>query len=169
MNDTARPPAAPPPAYRRLDTIAQYDAAFDDLLGRARSEVWLFDIALQPSFDRPARAALLRAFLSGNRNARLRILLHDARSVPVHCPRLCALLRRFSDAVGIHQTTESARSAADPLLVVDAVHALRRVHHAASRSVLITDDTAAVRPLHARLAQIHEASEPALAATVLGL
>ena len=106
---------------------------------------------------------------SGNRNARLRILLHDAAPVPVNCPRLCTLMRRFSDAMAIWQTTEAARSADDPLLVVDRQHALRRPHHASSRSVLITDDPIAVRPLHERLAQIHEASVPAVASTVLGL
>jgi len=169
MNETAQPPGSPQPAYQRFDTLAQYDTAFDDLLRRARREVWLFDVSLERSFDRPVRTDLLRAFLAGHPDARLRILLHDAASVSVHCPRLCGLLRRFSDAVGIHQTTASARSAADPLLVVDAMHALRRVHHASSRSVLITDDTAATRPLHDRLAQIHEASEPALSATLLGL
>jgi hypothetical protein len=169
MNETQQPPGPPAPSYRMLETIAEYNTAFDDLLGGARHEIWLFDMALQSSFDRSARADLLRGFLAGNPNARLRILLHDAASVPAHCPRLCGLLRRFSDAVGIHQTTDAARAAADPLLVVDARHALRRVHHASSRSVLITDDTAAVRPLHGRLAQIYEASEPGLTATVLGL
>lgn len=169
MNEPAQPAAAPPPSYRRHDTLADYTAAFDQLLGRAQREVWLFDVSLQRSFDSPARIDLLHAFLAGNRNARLRILLHDAGSAAVNCPRLCALLRRFSESVGIHQTAQAARSVADPLLVVDAVHALRRVHHASSRSVLITDDAAAVRPLHERLEQIHEASEPAQAATVLGL
>lgn len=169
MNETAQPPAPPPPSYQRFDTLADHAAAFDRLLGRAQREVWLFDVSLPRSFDRPERIDLLRAFLAGNRNARLRILLHDAGPVAANCPRLCGLLRQFSDAVGIHQTTEAARSAADPLLVVDAVHALRRVHHASSRSVLICDDAVAVRPLHERLAQIHEASEPAVTATVLGL
>ncbi|MCE2946994.1 MAG: hypothetical protein ACK515_20920 [bacterium] len=169
MNETAPPAAAPEPSYRRFETLAEYACAFDGLLARARREVWLFDVSLQRSFDQPARIDLLRAFLAGDRNARLRIVLHDAGTVPVHCPRLCGLLRQFSEAIGIHQTTAAARSAADPLLVVDALHALRRVHHSSSRSVLITDDAAAVRPLHERLAQIHEASEPAVAATVLGL
>lgn len=169
MNETAQPGATPPPAYRRFDTVADYTAAFDQLLGRARREVWMFDVDLQRSFDRPERIDLLRAFLAGHRDARLRILLHDAASVPVRCPRLCALLRRFGEAVAIRQTTAAARSAADPLLVVDALHALRRVHHASSRSVLITDDPVAARPLHERLAQIDEASEPAVSATVLGL
>ena len=78
-------------------------------------------------------------------------------------------MRRASEAVSICQTTEAARSAADPLLVVDGQHALRRPHHASSRSVLIMDDPVAVRPLHVRLAQIHEASVPAVATSVLGL
>lgn len=157
------------PAYQRLDSLADYHAAFDALLARARREVWMFDLALNRSFDRPERIERLNTFLAGNRHARLYILLHDASTVQANCPRLCTLLRRFSDAIVICQTTEAARSAADPLLVVDAMHALRRVHHASLRSVLITDDPVAVRPLHERLLQIHEASVPAVAATTLGL
>lgn len=162
-------PADPAPTYQRFDTLADYHAAFDGLLARARRELWLFDLSLQRAFDRPERIERLDAFLSANRLARLRIVLHDASTVTAHCPRLCALLRRHAEAFTINQTTEAARSATDPLLVVDAVHALRRVHHASSRSVLITDDAASVRPLHERMAQILEASTPAVSATVLGL
>ena len=169
MNDLLPSPDTQPPSYQRLDTLADHAAAFDLLLGRAQRDVWLFDVSLQRPFDRPQRIELLDRFLAGNRNARLRILLHDAGTVPVNCPRLCALMRRFSDAMSIWQTTQPARSAADPLLVVDAQHALRRPHHASSRSVLIMDDPIAVRPLHDRLAQIHDASIPAVASTVLGL
>ena len=160
---------APPPSYLRLDTLADYHAAFDTLLGCAQREVWLFDLSLQRRFDQPERIAFLNRFLAGHRDARLRILLHDASTARSNCPRLCNLMRRFSDAVAIWQTTEAARAAADPLLVVDARHALRRLHHTSSRSVLLTGDTGAVRPLHERLAQIHEASVPAVQATVLGL
>lgn len=169
MNDPLPGADTPPPSYQRLDTLADYDAAFDQLLGRAQREVWLFDVSLRRPFDRPQRIELLDRFLAGNRNARLRILLHDAGTVPANCPRLCTLMRRFSDAMAIWQTTEAARSAADPLLVVDGQHALRRPHHASSRSVLIMDDPIAVQPLHERLAQIHDASVPAVASTVLGL
>lgn len=169
MNDPDPHPDPQSPAYRRLDSLADYHDAFDALLARARREAWMFDLALTRSFDRPERIERLNAFLAGSRHARLRILLHDATTVQANCPRLCTLLRRFSEAIVICQTTEAARSAADPLLVVDAMHALRRVHHASSRSVLITDDPAAVRPLHERLLQIHEASVPAVAATTLGL
>jgi hypothetical protein len=169
MNGPLSSPDAQPPSYQRLDTLVDYNAAFDLLLGRARREVWLFDLSLQRPFDRPQRIELLDALIAGNRNARVRIVLHDAGAVPANCPRLCALMRRASEAVSICQTTEAARSAADPLLVVDGQHALRRPHHASSRSVLIMDDPVAVRPLHVRLAQIHEASVPAVATSVLGL
>lgn len=169
MSEPLPQPDAQPPSYRRLDTLADYNAAFDTLLGRAQREVWLFELSLQRSFDHPARIEFLNRFLAGHRDARLRILLHDAATVTMNCPRLCDLMRRFSNAVAICQTTEAARAAADPLLVVDARHALRRVHHASSRSVLLTDDPGAARPLHERLGQIHEASVPGVQATVLGL
>ena len=167
---TARglPPLAPA-GYHRFDTLAEHAAAFAALLARACRTVDVFDIALGPAFDRPAHIDRLRDFLAADRNNRVRIVLHDARSASRDCPRLCALLRRHSEAIAIHQTTGAAQSVADPLLVVDAVHALRRFHHAQPRSALYTDDPAGVRPLADRFEQIFEASEPALAATTLGL
>ncbi|MBC7781787.1 MAG: hypothetical protein H7125_16960 [Proteobacteria bacterium] len=139
------------------------------LLSRARRDISLFDTALSTAFDRPHRLDLLRTFLAADHVNRLRIVLHDAQSIGRDCPRLCALMRRYSEAVSVHQTTQAARSAADPLIVVDATHVLRRVHYTHPRSVLITDDAAATRPLLERFEQIHEASEPALSPTVLGL
>jgi hypothetical protein len=169
MSDSADTAAPPAPTYRRFDTIGEYWTAVDEVLGRARREVLLFDTSIGPAFDRPHRIALLNVFLAAARTSRLRIMLHDAQSVPRDCPRLCSLLRQFGEKVSINQTLHDARSATDPLLVVDALHAVRRIHYTQPRSVMITDDPVAVRPLHDRLRQIHEASEPAVAPTVLGL
>jgi hypothetical protein len=166
-NTAGVPP--PAPGYERFDTLAQYWAAFDQTLERARRSIGIFDVALSATFDRPARIDLLRAFLAADHNNRLRIVLHDAQSIGRDCPRLCGLLRQFSEAVAIHQTTAAARAAADPLLVVDDRHALRRFHHTQQRSALCSEDPVAARALVERFEQIFEASEPALSATVLGL
>jgi len=157
------------PGYRRFETIGEYWSAFDTVLALARREVFLFDIALDSNFDRPHRSDLLRTLLAAHPDNRLRIVLHDAHSLARECPRLCRLMRQFSQSVSIGQTTQAARSAADPLIVVDSVHALRRFHHTQPRSSLITDDPAATRPLLYRLEQIQEASEPLPPAAVLGL
>lgn len=155
--------------YQRFDTLADYRVAIDQVLARATREIFFFDTALAADFDRPERIERLRSFLAARSSNRLVILLHDAGSATRTCPRLCALLRRFSEGVSIRQTLESARAASDPLLVVDASHAVRRLHFSQPRSVLMTDDPGAVRPLLERIQQIHEASEPAVSATVLGL
>jgi len=155
--------------YQRFDTLAEYRVAIDRVLACAKREVRLFDTALAADFDRPERMELLRSFLAATPSNRMLVVLHDADSVTRACPRLCALLRRFSESLSIRQTLESARAANDPLLVVDASHAVRRPHFSQARSILITDDPVSVRPLLERLQQIEEASEPALCGTVLGL
>lgn len=166
---TAPPPPAPAPDYRRFDSLGEYWAAFDELLSRAQREVMMFDVTLGREHDRPHRIDALRALLAASQTHRLRILVHDARALARNCPRVCGLLRQYPGLVSIHRTLPEAHGAADPLLVVDATHALRRAHFRHARSVLITDDPAATRPLRERLEQIEEASETAMSATVLGL
>jgi len=167
MSDIDSP--EPSPDYRRFETLGEYWAAFDDLLSRAQREVMMFDVTLGPEHDRPHRIDALRALLAASQMHRLRILVHDAGTLARNCPRICGLLRQYPGLVSIRQTLPEAYIAADPLLVVDARHALRRVHFRHARSVMITDDAAATRPLLERLEQIEEASETAMSATVLGL
>ena len=158
-----------PPTYRRFDTLAQYREALDELLGLAQRSIWLFDVSLEGAFATRARTERLHAFLRAHPDNRLRIALHDPQPLVRHGPRLIGLLRLHGAAVAIHETVGTARSASDPLAIVDGLHALRRFHHAQPRSALTTDDPASVRPLVERFEQIWESSEPAVRATTLGL
>jgi hypothetical protein len=172
MTATAAPPATPPPpapGYRRFDTIGEYWQAVDQILALARREVFIFDIAFDANHDSSERIGMLRSLLAARPDNRLRFIVHDAQSLTRTCPRLCRLIRDFSESVSVAETTVAARSAADPLIVVDAQHALRRFHHTQPRSSLITHDAVATRPLLNRIEQIIEASEPVPSATVLGL
>jgi hypothetical protein len=158
-----------PAAYRRFDTVAEYRVALDEVLGLARRSLWLFDVNFDESFATRPRIELLHGFLRSHPDNRLRIVVHEAQPLARECPRLVGLLRLHGTAVAIHETTGAARSASDPLAIADAMHALRRFHHALPRSSLTTDDPVAVRPLVDRYEQIWESSAPALSATTLGL
>ena len=114
-DDPAPIPAArtrlAPPAYRRYETLAEYRAALDELVGLAQRTLWLFDITLEPRFGSRERVGQLRNFLRRHPENRLRIAVHDARPLARDCPRLIELQRQHGGAFAIHETTGTARSA----------------------------------------------------------
>ena len=69
----------------------------------------------------------------------------------------------------IYRTGPEARSAMDPLLIVDSRHFLHRFHIDQPRAALAIEQPALARPLVMRFEQIWTTGEPGLSATVLGL
>jgi hypothetical protein len=58
-----------------LDTVAAQTAAIDDLIGRAKASIQVFDVDLsETGWTSPARCDRLAAFLRGSRHARLDII-----------------------------------------------------------------------------------------------
>ena len=68
------------------------------------------------------RANVLSAFLRAQPQARVEMIVHDTRWMEMYCPRLLGLLRLHSHAVTVYRTGSEARSAMDPLLIVDGRH-----------------------------------------------
>ena len=79
------------------------------------------------------------------------------------------LLNYNSHLIAIRRAGEDARSAMDPLMIVDGVHFLHRFHVAQPRAALSIGDPDAASPLVTRLDAISETSEPGITPTVLGL
>jgi len=169
-SDSAAPPDLAPPSYRVLESVAEQAQAIDALLALARVSVRVFDTDLsQSGWATALRANLVGDFLRRSRNARLQMIVHDTRHLESACPRLLALLRRYSAAITIYRTGPAARTAADPLLIVDDRHFLHRFHHEQPRSALAIEQPALVRPLLQRFEEIWMTGEPGLAGDVLGL
>ncbi len=114
----ADPAAAPPVEHQQvLDTIAAQTAAIDDLIGRARHSIRVFDYDLsETGWNGKTRAENLATFLRTNRNARLDIIVHDTRWLERSCPRMTNLLKLFSHVITIYRTGPGAKGAMDPLI-----------------------------------------------------
>ena len=69
----------------------------------------------------------------------------------------------------VRRTGADARSAMDPLLIVDGVHFLHRFNVAQPRAALSIGNPEAALPFVTRFNAISESSEPGLTASVLGL
>ena len=117
----------------------------------------------------PARARSLATFLRSSPAARLEIIVQDTGWIERSCPRLTQLLRSHVHAIAIKRSGEDARSAMDPLMIVDGVHFLHRFNIAQPRAALSIGDPAAAAPLLERFDAISETSEPGISATTLGL
>jgi hypothetical protein len=163
MSDTPTPHRTP------ILGNAAYEAALDDVLGRAQKTVRIFENALGAGYNSTRRAELLRSFLLANRRNRLQVVVHDAQSLDRNCPRLLNLLRVHAHAISIHETHQAARTVYDPFAIVDERHYVHRFHFEEMRGLLAVDDPLGTHPFIERFAEIWEASSPAVSATTLGL
>jgi hypothetical protein len=159
----------PQPIHQKLSGEAEIEAALDRLLSRAQRRLCVFDRQLNRSFVNAVRSDLLRSFLLGNRNNRVRIVLHDASTLARDCPRLLGLLRQFSHAIAIQETEAQAKGAYDPFIIGDDRDLLHRFHYDDARGLLALDDAQATLPFTQRFEELWVASTPAVFATTLGL
>jgi hypothetical protein len=157
------------PGEHKLEGLAAYDAALDELLANAAQIVRIFDQSITRSFNSPRRYDLMRQLLLAGRNHRVHIVLHDTTNIVRDCPRLMMLLKTFSHGLAIHQTLPTARRVYDPFAVADDTRFVRRFHYSDVRGVATIGDVAATSLLVKRFDEIWEASAPAVAATTIGL
>jgi hypothetical protein len=118
--------------------------------------------------DTPAGAEGLAAFLLGERDARLRLMVVEPDWLERRAARFMALRRRFAGAVDCRRAPASL-TAIEGLLVGDRCHAVRRAHRDFFRGRLSLGDPIAVEPLAARADALWDESTPCLPAHTLGL
>lgn len=158
-------------AFRQILTdFASFDLACLSLLASADAEIDIFTHDWQyPLFEsRPFHDAL-HAFLSRERQNRVRIVLRQPMHAQRHAERLKALVRKFPDQVLVHQGGVDATKQSDTLFVVDHTHYLRRLDENQPRSVWVGHDPAEVKPLQNRFNDAWDESHVVISATVLGL
>ena len=156
--------------YERFDTGAGFQAAVERLLEQPGRELRVFDpdgAALR--LNDASRIERLERFLLASRTRRLYMALHDTEYLTRRCPRMMALLTRFSHAIQINRTHEEIRELQDAFLVLDAAHYVRRPVVALFRGAMGLGDETDGLPMRARFLEIWAASYPAVSATTAGL
>jgi len=157
-------------SYERFDTNAGFQAALSRLLAQPGRELRVFDpdgSALR--LNDPARIAELERFLVASRTRRLYLVLHDTEPLLRYCPRMMALLARFTHAVQINRTQEQIRELQDAFLVLDARHYVRRPVATFYRGAMGLGDDAEGQAMRQRFGEIWEQSFPAVSSTTVGL
>lgn len=156
--------------YERFDTYEGFQSAIDRLLEQPGRELRAFDpdgVALR--LNDPARIARLERFLLASRTRRFYLVVHDTDHLTRLCPRLLALLRRFSHAMQINRTHEEIRQVQDCFLLLDSMHYVRRPVAALPRGAMGLGDENESQALRGRFAEIWSASYPAVSSTTVGL
>jgi hypothetical protein len=165
----ATPEAPPEPRHERLETIAAQVAALDDLVRLARRTIRVFDIDLsEMGWNDVARADALLAFLRRSPQVRLEIIVHDTRFFEGYCARLQNLCRLYGHSITLCNTGPEAKSARDPLTIVDARHFLHRFDAEQPRAAFGIEQPRAVVPLIHRLDEIWATREANLPGSLLG-
>jgi hypothetical protein len=158
------------PIYERFDTAEGFHAAIDRLLEQPGRELRVFDpdgTALR--LNDSTRIATLERFLLASRTRRIQMVLHDTEPLTRRCPRMMALLGRFSHAIQINRTHEEIRELQDAFLVLDAVHYVRRPVAAFFRGAMGLGDENEGLAMRGRFMEIWAASFPAVSSTTVGL
>ena len=169
-SDTAATPPDPQPSYRQINSLAESQAAIDEVIAVARTTLRLFDFTLGTrGFNSLARTEALRRFLVAGRAHRLLIALHETDMLARENARLLALLRQFPMSIEIHRTVAQARSANDPFVVADDHSVWHQQQWDQPRGIVAVHSPADALPIAQRFDEIWELSEPAVSATTLGL
>jgi hypothetical protein len=125
----AESPEKPALLHRQLNSTADYTEAIDSLIELARHRLRIFDYNLEDGgYTTLRRYELLRRFLLANRSNRLEIVLHDIDYLTQFCPRILSLLKQFSHAITIQETTPQARYISDPFAIADETCHVHRFH-----------------------------------------
>jgi len=156
--------------YERFDTAAGFQGAVERLLAQPGRELRIFDPdGASLRLNDPARVALLEQFLAASRTRRIYLVVHDTDHITRYCPRLLALLARYSHMVQIHRTHEHIRSVQDAFLVLDSQHYVRRSVAAFYRGAAGFGDEVEALAMRQRFMEIWEASFPGVSSTTAGL
>ena len=157
------------PGQRNIDGRHEYEAALDELLARPGRHLRIFDKQLGGGYNSLHRHDALRRLLLSGRAARVQIVVHDASNLHRDCPRLIGLLRQFSHALSIHETTNDAKGVYDPFVVLDERDYLHRFHYDNTRGLFALDDPLEALSFVQRFEELWEASAAAVSGTTLGL
>jgi hypothetical protein len=156
--------------YERFDTGAGFHAAIERLLAQPGRELRIFDPdGTSLRLNDSSRIELFARFLNASRTRRIYLVVHNTEHITRQCPRLLALLARFSHMMQINRTHEHIRELQDAFLVLDSQHYVRRPVAAFYRGAAGFGDETEALVMRQRFMEIWEASFPGVSSTTVGL
>ncbi len=156
--------------HRKLNGLAEYSTAIDEVIGLAEREILIFDFSLENlGFNSQQRFGKLQEFLRANPENRLRIVVHDTGYLEKRCPRMLSLLKLFSHNMEIRRTAPELLHVYDPFCVADSEHYARRFHFDDPRGLYARSDLHEGHGLKLRFGQLLDGSEEGVFCDTSGL
>ena len=165
MQDTVEEALSKP-----VSGIAELSMAIDEVISAATRRLVIFDRDLaEGGYNSSLRFNRFKVFLLANRSNRIEIALHKSENLERDCPRIMILMRQFPHAISIQRTLPEAQRVQDGFIIADSIHYVHRFHFDQPRARLAFYDESGAGLLQRRFDEIWGYTEPAAAATVLGL
>lgn len=153
-----------------IDSEAGFRQAIDDIIPLAEREIRIFSGDLtRIAPEEPARIAALEAFLAGDGQRRLRIVVHDREPIARQMPRFVDLATRRGHMIELRQSPDNLRNLADRFLLVDGSHGVVRFHADHPRGKQVLFDAKELGPWQQRFEDLWTASTPCPVTTPVGL
>ncbi len=153
-----------------ITSWSDHDRLVEKILLLARRTLRVFDEDLSRlGLERAENAAILRRFLSSDRDNTLQIILRDGEPFRRNSPRLFRLLGDYSANMIVTESPPLPGTPKDTMLIADHCHALIRFHQDQVRSKAIIDNAAECRNYLVRFQEIQNEGGSTISATTLGL
>ncbi|MDD2743053.1 MAG: hypothetical protein PHV02_12320 [Rhodocyclaceae bacterium] len=147
-----------------------YQASFDQLLGRAKHQLLIYDEDLsQLRLDLPSRLEQLKRLLGDLQPNSIRIALRNAEPLRRQQSHMIQFLATHSHIITIQETNPQLGNLRDAMVLVDNQHGLIRFDREQVRSKLLQDEADDIRPYLLRFDEIWKERGNVLSATTLGL
>ena len=147
-----------------------YQAGFDQLLGRAAHQLFIYDEDLSKlRLDQPTRLAQLKRLLLTAQPGSIRIALRNAEPFRRQQTHLIQLLAPYAHIITIQETSPQLNSLRDSMVLVDGQHGLIRFDREQARSKLLIDEANELRPYLLRFDELWKEPGDVVSATNLGL
>ena len=158
------------PSRALIATPAEYRQAVQNLIAAARSTIRIFDAdGVQLALNSPARIDSLKAFVRGNTEAKIVVVVRSMAHIEKQCPRFIQIVELHCNQIVVHLAENDAARVEDCFILIDDAHFARRTVQTHPRGVVTFCDQHAAAPMIERFEQILGASAIVLLSTTIGL
>lgn len=158
------------PSRALITTAAEYRQAVQNLIATARSTIHIFDAdGIQLDLNSPRRIDALKAFVRGNTEAKIVVVVRSIVHIEKQCPRFIQFVALHGNQVAVHLAEGDAARIEDCFILIDREHFARRNVQTHARGVVCFRDQHAAAPMIERFQEILGASPIVSLSTTIGL
>jgi hypothetical protein len=158
------------PSRALIATQAEYRQAVQTLIAAARSTIHIFDAdGVQLDLNSPRRIDALKAFVRGNTEAKIVVVVRSIAHIEKQCPRFIQFVALHGNQTAVYLADGDAARVEDCFILIDDSHFARRTVQSHPRGVVNFRDQHAAAPMIERFQEILGAATVVSLSTTIGL